>query len=127
MEDREAQLRVLQEELSSVEALLESHGWSELTLIAQEQLQLRLPGVLKKLENFLEMPGQEFEKGAIAGIELFCSLPGIRCESLRDDIAKIEEELGYDEHERTSTRDSRDSGSGSGSGRDTGEEFEPPV
>ena len=100
MVEAEERLRGLQEELSGVENLLQVPGWDELMKIAQGQLQLRLPAVLTKTENVLEIVGKEFDKGVISGIELFCSLPAIRAEALKQDIAKAEEELGYGPGER---------------------------
>lgn len=116
MEDQEVRLRELQEELSNQRSLLENVGWRELMQTAQEQLKLRLPTVLSKTDNLLETLGKEFEKGEIAGIELFCSLPGVRMVSLEEDIDKLEKELGYDDGERTT--DDTDSGAGA---------FEPAV
>lgn len=102
-EDLEAHLRGLQEEYSSLKELLETVGWTEIVQIAHEQLKLRMPGALSKTENILEVFGKEFEKGEIAGIELFISLPGIRLEALLNDISNTEEELGYDDNERTAS------------------------
>lgn len=120
MEDQEVRLQELQAEYNSINDLLSSGGWKELMEIAEDQLKLRMPGVLSKLENILELPAQEFEKGEISGIELFCALPGIRREALEQDIQLIEEELNYGREERTTTdRDERDS-------RDPDGAFEPP-
>jgi len=101
VEKEEERLRGLQEELSGIENLLQVPGWAELMEIAQGQLQLRLPAVLTKTENILEIVGKEFDKGVISGIELFCSLPAIRAEALKQDIATVEKELGYAAGERT--------------------------
>lgn len=121
-EEKEAALRVLQEELSNQKMLLENIGWKELMSVAQEQLQLRLPTVLKKTDNLLSVLPQEFEKGVISGIELFCALPGIRAEAIKDDIIKLEEELGYGPGERTERGTD-----GSRSDGDAGGNFEPAV
>ncbi len=114
MEQEEAQLRVLQEERSNLLELTKTVGWIELMKIGAEQLALRLPGALSKTENIGQILGKEFEKGEIAGIELFCSLPKIRIASLDEDINKLEGELGYESGERTNERD--DSGGEGGAG-----------
>lgn len=108
MEEAEERLRALQEELSSLQELRETVGWKELMKIAEGQLKLRLPGILTKTENILETIGKEFEKGEVAGIELFCSLPGIRVESIKQDMDKLEKELGYAPGERTDTGEGGD-------------------
>ncbi len=121
-EEQEVRVRELLEELSGVEALVENAGWKQLMLIAQQQLQLRLPGVLRKLDSMDDIPGQEFEKGVVAGIELFCALPGVRVEALKVDIAQLDEEI-EDAGGETRIEGGDD---GSGSAGDDGE-FEGPA
>ena len=123
MEDLEVHLRELQEELSNVKLLVSHAGWEELMTFAQEQIALRTPGVLKRMENLFELSGQEFDKGEISGIHLFCNLPAVRVESLEQDIISIEEELGYGTGEGTSSGDERDSEISRGAEG----EFEPPT
>lgn len=121
-DDQEARLRGLQEEYSNQKSLLEHVGWQELMLTAADQLQGRLPSALSKTENLLEILPKEFEKGEIAGIELFCGFPGIRMAALEDDINKLEEELGYDDRKRASDgSDGEDRDSDSGTGDFTGD------
>ncbi len=125
MDDQEARLRGLQEELSNVNSLVDHVGWKELMVFAQEQVALRVPGVLGKMESLFDFPSQEFEKGEIAGIQLFCNLPAVRKESLEQDIGSIEEELDYDSSERTTSGDG-DASEVSG-GTEDGGAFEPPT
>lgn len=126
MEDLEAHLRELQEELSNVRTLIDHVGWNELMTFAQEQVKLRTPGVLGRMNSLFDIVGQEFDKGEISGIHLFCNLPAVRVESLEQDILGIEEELGYDRDSETSGGDGGGSSSISeGAGGDG--EFEPPT
>ena len=120
MEDLEAHLRELQEELSNVKSLVDHIGWNGLMVFAKEQVALRTPGVLGRMESLLLLSGQEFDKGEISGIHLFCNLPEVRVESLEQDIVAIEEELGYDREERTSS-------GGDGDTEVSGGAFEPPT
>ena len=127
MANLEAHLRGLQEELSNVKALIDHIGWSELMEFAKEQVALRTPGVLGRMDTLFELSGQEFDKGEISGIHLFCNLPAVRVESLEQDILGIEEELGYDRSEHT---DNGNNGGSSSVSRRTGSdggEFEPPT
>lgn len=101
MEEVEVRLREAQEALVNFSSLIDSLGWKRLMEIADGQMKLRMPSVLGKTENLLELPGKEYEKGEIAGIELFTRLPEIAIEGLKQDINELEEKLGYVEGERT--------------------------
>lgn len=120
MENQEVLLRELQEEFSNQQALLENVGWKELMRTADEQIKLRIPSALGKLDSLLDVTRSEYEKGEISGIELFKLLPSIRMEALAQDIDELEKELNYDSGERTSSDD------GTGSGDSSGD-FQPPV
>lgn len=111
-------LRVLQEEYSKLQALTDNLGWKDLETLADEQVKLRIPSALGKVDNLLEITKKEYEKGEIAGIQLFTQLPGIRLEAIRLEMAQLEEELGYDRAERT------DDGS---DGDSDGGDFKPAV
>jgi hypothetical protein len=115
-ENREVRLRGLQEESSNLKALIDNLGWKELEKIADEQVKLRIPSALGKLENVLEVTKVEFEKGEIAGIQLFVQLPGMRIEAVAEEIAGLEEELGYDDAERSAGPDDGN-----------GDHFEPAI
>lgn len=122
-QDPEVRLRELQEEWSDFKSLLEHPGWKYLDEIAKTQITNRYPSALGRLDNFLDLPGQEFDKGEISGIELFRRIPSVRVESLEEDIQNLEEQLQYDRNERTSpdgTEDGDDFG-------DTSGDFEPPI
>ena len=105
MEDVEVRLREAQEVLSNYAGLVESLGWKQLMTVADGQLTNRLPSILAKTENFLELPGKEYEKGEVSGINLFMKLPEVVIEGLRAEIKHLEEQLGYDEAERTDGSD----------------------
>ena len=103
--EQEEKLRGLQEERSNLTMLVDTVGWQALMSTAKDQVELRMPGVLTKLDNILTLTDQEFEKGAISGIHLFMQLPEIRIAVLDDEIEKIEVELGYADGERTDSGD----------------------
>jgi hypothetical protein len=113
VENLEARLRELQEEFSNCKALVDHVGWKELMQTADEQVKLRIPSALGKVDNLFEVTAKEFEKGEISGIELFKALPSIRMEALEQDIMAIEKELEYDTAERTT---STEDGSGDAEG-----------
>ena len=117
MDEVEVRLREAQEALSNFRSLVESVGWQKMKQIADGQLKLRMPSAIGKMESLLEVPKKEFEKGEIAGIDLFMRLPEIAIEGLINDINELEEKLGYVEGERTAGgRESRRAGTRSGRG-----------
>ena len=120
MEEAVVRLREMQEELSNFKNLLDSVGWKRLMEVADGQLETRMPSVLEKVDNLLMVTGKEFEKGEMAGINLFMQLPGIAVESLTADIDTLEKELDYGDGSRTSG----DPGDGD---RDTGSLYEPAA
>lgn len=109
VEDREARLREMREELSNFKALIENIGWKKLMVVADGQLKTRLPSILEKNENLLTITGKEFEKGEMAGITLFTQLPGIAIEGLQTEIEALEEQI-----ENESGTRKPDNGSGDG-------------
>jgi hypothetical protein len=111
VEEVEVRLREAQEALANFTSLIESLGWKRLLEIADGQLKNRMPAALSKTENLLELPGKEYEKGEIAGIDLFMRLPDIAIEGLKEDIKELEEKLGYVEGERTTAGTDGDDGS----------------
>lgn len=116
MEEVEVRLREMQEELSNYKSLVDSVGWKNLMVVAEDQNKLRMPSILSKVPNLLEITEKEFEKGEVSGITLFMQLPGIVIEGITAKIDQLEEELGYDDAERTTDAD--------GSGREL---FEPAT
>ena len=123
MEELEVHLRQLQEELSNLLSLREHPGYKDLMEVAQGQIDNRFPSVLKPLDSLLEITKREHELGEMSGIKLFTLMTDARITSLEEDISKIEEELGYDDAERTGHSASGDSGSDEG---DRGD-FEPST
>ncbi|UCE50136.1 MAG: hypothetical protein JSW47_08235 [Phycisphaerales bacterium] len=116
MEDREALLREMQEEYSNFKMLIDNVGWDRLMIVAEKQIENRMPSALDKTESLLSILTNEYEKGEIAGIRLFMQLPGIAIEQIKADIEKIERELGYERAERTSDGTDGD-----------GADFEPAI
>lgn len=110
MEDVEARLRALQEEQSNLKALIDNLGWKRLMEIADGQLKNRMPSILEKTENFLELPGKEYEKGEMAGINLFTRLPGIAIEGLEQDIKQLEGQIDATGRDRSTDDGSTDGG-----------------
>lgn len=78
------------EVLSDLRDLVKCRGWARLNSLAQAQVKTRTASVLG--------PGggdeKEFQKGEIAGINLFMNLPGVAIENLR---RQIEEQESHDE------------------------------
>lgn len=119
-QDQEDRLRALQEEYSKLRDLTENFGWKDMELLADEQVKLRLPSVLARTDNLLEITKKEYEKGEVSGIQLFVQLPGIRMEAIKIEMAQLEEELGHDRAERTEDGDGSD-------GDSDGGDFQPAV
>ena len=118
MEDLEVRLRALQEERSNLKSLLEHPGWKWLDSLAEQQITNRMPSILTRTESLLEVTGSEFDKGEIAGIQLFRQIAGITIQSLEEEIEQLEKDLSYDDGERTGV---------DGDGDATDGEFEPAV
>lgn len=98
-EERDPELRELQEELSKLNSLVKHPGYVDLLKIADQQIDARTQAVflnpLKAMDEVLE---QEFKKGEIAGIKLFREIVGIEIGRLEEDIAtKLEELKNVDE------------------------------
>ena len=110
MEGPEVRLQVISEELHNLQHLQDHAGWKMVLDYAEGQVGNRLPAVLTKLETIADIIGQEFEKGEIAGIQLFSRIPDIVCKDLEENIEALEKELGYVEGERTKDSSSGDSG-----------------
>jgi len=125
VEEQEARLQVMSEELHNLQRLEDHPGWKMILEYAEGQVGNRIPTALGKLETLLDITGQEYEKGEIAGIQLFVQIPGIVQRDLEEKIYELEKELGYDGAEQTGRTDD---GSGSGNGGEGGTGlFEPPV
>lgn len=122
-QDQEVHLRVAQEEYSNLQSLVDHPGWKLVVEYAEGQIESRTPGIFTKLDNLLEIVGQEFEKGEVSGIMLFKKIPELVIADLEEKIVEFEKELGYARGE--STRD--DGGDDRGTDDGGGELFQPPV
>jgi hypothetical protein len=121
-QDQEVHLRVAQEEYSNLKSLVDHPGWKLVLEYAKGQIESRSPGIFTKLENILLVTAQEFEKGEVAGIQLFSKIPGIVIADLEEKIVAFEKELGYATGERTRDDGSDDRGTDDGGGL-----YEPPI
>lgn len=74
-----------EEVLADLRDLVKSRGWARLSSIAKAQIATRNTNVLKPLKGD-GIYEQEFQKGEIAGIQLFMQLPDISIESLRQQL-----------------------------------------
>jgi len=81
----------LQEDLRDMATLLEHRGWKKLMEYAEQQIRGRTDEVIltpaKGLEGAME---QEFMKGEIGGIRLFCTFPEAVTSDLRSQLKKEE-------------------------------------
>ena len=117
MEEVEVRHRQLSEELGRLELLVEAHGWIRLMEIADGQILNRMPAVMTPLVDLFKVGEQEFEKGEINGIKLFCELPHKRIADLKATLDEMEKEDDYREPSPVA----------GGESRDAGDDFEPPA
>lgn len=81
----------LQDDLRDMAALIEHRGWKKLMEYADQQIRGRTDEVIltpcKGMDAAME---QEFSKGEIAGIRLFCTFPEAVAGDLREQLKKEE-------------------------------------
>lgn len=88
-EEREQDLRELQEERFSLTELQKTAGYSWLMGVATSQAEARKQSIfLRPLKSVDEAFEQEYQKGEIAGIELFMRLVDIRVAELTEEIKR---------------------------------------
>lgn len=83
-------VRDMQEALAQMQGLLKLPGWKLILGLAEEQLTGRIDAViLNPVSGVDGTLNQEYLKGEISGIKLFCKMPEILIEQYRSDITAM--------------------------------------
>lgn len=96
-------LEALRGQLYEFTSLKEHAGWKRLLEYARAQISFRSTSVIRSPRSGLDdLVANEYPRGELAGIELFCAIPDVEIARLKEEIemiiSKMQQTGGENEH-----------------------------